>query len=121
MNFHPKQHFSFCPLRAGLLVPKPDVIFQLKRGEEPRKLDIQEDEECKVPGSTFLGSVNWAVGTSLDSSLETTPWASHRPVETVTAILGLCLENSGPESHMTFLSPLSGLCSNALSSQSGLP
>ncbi|KAM9211846.1 zinc finger protein 713-like [Dugong dugon] len=39
----------------GLLVPNPDVIFQLERGEEPWTLDFPEAEEKESPESTSLG------------------------------------------------------------------
>nr|XP_058935993.1 uncharacterized protein LOC131765961 isoform X2 [Kogia breviceps] len=42
---------------AGLLAPKPDVILQLKRREEPWKLDFQEAEEKQVPGGTSLAAI----------------------------------------------------------------
>ncbi|XP_010599652.1 zinc finger protein 2-like [Loxodonta africana] len=39
----------------GLLVPNPDVIFQLEGGEEPWTLDFPEAEEKEGPESTCLG------------------------------------------------------------------
>lgn len=44
---------------AGLPVPQPDVIFQLKRGDEAWVVDLHGSEERECPENVSLGNCVW--------------------------------------------------------------
>lgn len=44
---------------AGLPVPRPDIIFQLKRGDEPWIVDLHGSEERECPENVSLGNCVW--------------------------------------------------------------